>query len=140
MKKAILVVTMLTSSIFISCSSDDDNADPVVGKWQQIEISDGSDATACIFEETLEFTSDGRLVRTEFQSTSANETDNCDQETTTTFEWSFVATNTYEIRSGANITTVAIFVIDGRLTLRTSEIFIPENSEFSQITKTYKGI
>ena len=140
MKKTVLAITMIAGIFFASCSSDDGDQDPVVGKWQQTEISDGLDVTACVFNETLEFTSDGKLTLTQFESTSNNDTDNCDRATTTNYNWSVEATGTYKINQSTQTYTVTIFVINNELELTTSEIFIPEGAEVSQIKKTYKRV
>jgi len=141
MKKLILTVTAMASLCFASCGSDDsDNQDPVVGKWQQIAITDGLDVTACVFNETLEFTNDGKLVLTQFESSTPNDTDNCDMATTINYEWSTSATNTYDITLGSKTYGVFISTSGGELKIRTSELFVPENVESSQITKTYKPI
>ena len=54
MKKTILLTSLFIASMFIACSDDDGDSDPVVGKWQQIAISVNgvSEITTCQEEET----------------------------------------------------------------------------------------
>ncbi|WP_024770362.1 hypothetical protein [Aquimarina macrocephali] len=148
MKKTILLATVFLSALYISCSKDDDggNADPVVGKWQQTEISGSgtSEITTCQKKETIEFRNDGRLILTVYEASETN-IENCENVITTEYKWLQEATNTYDIIENSGATNektfrVSIFVIKGVLTLRSNDIFIEEGANIDQISKKYKQI
>ena len=67
MKNKFLILSLLVSSFFTACSSDDDggdNIDPIIGTWQKTaEIEDGVEIELdeCELQSTFTFTSNGEL-------------------------------------------------------------------------------
>ncbi len=64
MKKAILLTTVILSTLFISCGSDDDGGpqDPIVGKWQIEARFDGDtevNISDCEKQDTFDIKADG---------------------------------------------------------------------------------
>ena len=142
MKKTIILTSLFIASIFIACSDDDGNIDPVVGKWQQIEIQNQeSEITTCQELETLEFKNDGTLILTEFLASETN-IENCEGPVTTNFEWSEDGdTNAFDIieTSTGSAYRITIFIIDGELTIQSNDLF-REEGVTTTIIKVYRSI
>lgn len=145
MKKIILVATVFLSALSISCSKDDDgNADPVVGKWQFVQLKGGGDTleiASCQKKDILEFLSDGTLKIVEHESTTPNDTESCDKITEFSHKWRTNGTNDYSLIDSKNNETevsAAIFVIKNVLTIRTT--FFNDDNTNGSTSREYKKL
>ena len=132
---------MIMSIFFISCSDDDSGfADPVIGKWQLQELNSSTELTNCQAKETLEFRADGKLIITQYESTTSVANENCDKVVVAEYAWSQKATNTYDIVEGSKTYTLFIAASRERLELRSNDLFIEEGQDITQVSKKYRPI
>jgi len=129
MKKVILLVAVFLTSL-ISCSEDDGETNPIVGKWQILEFIENSETIAaniCDKQDILEIRSDGTLSNISFPSTSTtdasgNTTITCGDPNTTKGTYSINGGEITSTTEGNNETFINKFVItDGKLIIGDSK-------------------
>jgi len=129
MKKVILLVAVFLTSL-ISCSEDDGETNPIVGKWQILEFIENSETIAaniCDKQDILEIRSDGTLSNISFPSTSTtdasgNTTITCGDPNTIKGTYSINGGELISTSEGNNGTFIKKFVItDGKLIIGDSK-------------------
>lgn len=103
MKNTLLTIKLLFLLFLTGCNNNDDLQDPIVGKWELVEFSiqgEPIELSNCDKRETLEITSNGKIVITKYENTNPDDADQCEVSSVINLSWSLNRTNTYLIWSG----------------------------------------
>ena len=145
MKQTILLFTLMFSSLFISCSDDDDGVDdPVVGTWQleQTFTNDVSENISdCAKEEIIEFLGSLDFNGAPHEEVEENGETVCRRTGDTFGKWKNLGDNQYEITFGGSLegqVQVIEIIVEGD-TLTTRSTFT-ENGEVSTFRQEFKRI
>jgi heat shock protein HslJ len=133
MKK--LLYLFIATALLISCESDeDDNLDPIIGKWQlqSFLVNGDEESTECDRKTTVTFNEDGTFSNTSFY----NDGNSCESEFLTS-TWKKISDSVYRVDSDDENATL---VFSENNTVFSGTSSVTEDGITFTIIITYKKI